>query len=212
MDRPVILTKVRTLAHVVRHTACLRRPRPGGLVAVGDSITEGRGLPRYGLLADNSWLSYVVRNRAIPYGYNDARSGQTTEELVRRLPPMLDRHPAVVVVASGTNDTSPPDTIRLIGQAVEAIGRAGAKPVLCTVAPRRERAADVAALNAGLRQLAARHHLPLIDFHAVLADGDDFKPGLSEDGVHPNVAASRLMAQAAEPVLIDAFARLGHSL
>jgi lysophospholipase L1-like esterase len=164
----------------------------GGLAAVGDSITVGGGQPRYGLLADDSWVSYVVSTGRVAYGYNAAVSGQTTEELIRGLPAVLNRRPRVVVVATGTNDTEPSKTIDLIREALEQISQAGAEPVLATIPPLVPRAPDVAVLNRGLRSLAGQYSLRLIDFNAVLADGDEFRAGLSDDGIHPNVKGSQL--------------------
>jgi hypothetical protein len=68
------------------------------------------------------------------------------------------------------------------------------------------KAAEIGALNTGLRGIAQRCSLRLIDFNAVLSEGDEFKAGLSDDGKHPNARASRLMAESAEPVLIEVFA------
>ena len=68
---------VKRLADLVRHTRSIRRPRAGGLVAVGDSITTGTGEPRFGLLADDSWVTYVVGKGKVRYGFNAAVSGQS---------------------------------------------------------------------------------------------------------------------------------------
>jgi len=175
------------------------------LAAVGDSITVGTGAPRYGFLTDDSWVSYIVSRGRVAYGNNAAVRGQTTEELLARLPAVLNRRPTVVVVTTGTNDSSPSRTIDLISEVVEQVRRVHAEPVLATIPPLVPKAADVNELNGCLRTLVRKRAVRLIDFNAVLADGDEFKAGLTDDGKHPNMRASQLMAQAAEPVLVDAF-------
>ena len=171
------------------------------MITVGDSITVGGGEPKWGFLADDSWVAHVVAAGAAPYGFDASVRGQTTEMLLQGLPTVLRRRPRVVVVTTGTNDRTADVTVALVAIIVERVREVSAQPVLATVPPCREKAEQIARLNDGLRRLADARCLELIDFHGVLADEDHFKPGLSEDEKHPNVQAARLMAESAATVL-----------
>src|ERR1019366_5277862 len=52
-------------------------------------------------------------------------------------------------------------------------------------------------LNRNIAALAAATHSMLIDFHAAVADGDQYRAGWSSDGIHPTLEAADAMAKAA---------------
>ena len=65
--------------------------------------------------------------------------------------------------------------------------RWGVVPVLSTIPGRNDDAeadAQVPAYNGAVRELARRHHLPLVDLHRALEPLP--QRGLASDGVHPN--------------------------
>ncbi|MEY4952668.1 MAG: hypothetical protein RL299_1092, partial [Pseudomonadota bacterium] len=62
----------------------------------------------------------------------------------------------------------------------------------------------IAQLNRQLRELTQRRGLILADFHAAMVapDGATYRPGFSDDGIHPSPAAYRAL----EPVVRSALA------
>jgi lysophospholipase L1-like esterase len=69
-------------------------------------------------------------------------------------------------------------------------------------APEVRPAAQIVALNAWLKAYARTNGLTYVDYYGALAGPDGgMKPGLSDDGVHPNRRAYALMRQALEAAL-----------
>lgn len=210
----------RRLIRAARETRAFRRPSPGGVAALGDSITRGNGEPEWGLLGRTSWLSHAVADGDLPYSGNLACGGWTTDMVVNSLPSAIARRPRVVTICTGTNDVlwqSPPEpAFSRIRQLIERIAVAGAQPVLCTLPPLVVFPGDqqapidravVEAFNSGLRGLAAETSVPVIDFHGLLVGEDGgYAAGMSADGIHPTEAAARRMGVAAIPVLRRALA------
>jgi lysophospholipase L1-like esterase len=149
--------------------------------------------------------------------------GQTTPQmLVRFTQDVIALRPAVVVILAGTNDiagNTGPSTLEMIQDNLAAmtdLAQAhGIRVVLSSVLPvldypwKRglEPAPRIVALNAWMREFAARRGAVYLDYHAAMRDDrDGMRPELAYDGVHPTEAGFRLMAPLAERAIAEALA------
>ncbi len=167
------------------------------IVALGDSLTAG-----YGVAPDESWPA-LLQTELAREGYryrvvNAGVSGDTTAGALRRLDWVLRVRPEIAMVALGANDG-------LRGLPVTAMARN-----LETIVERL-RASGTAVLLAGMRvppnygddyarefatafaDVARRTHVTLMPF---LLDGVAAKAALNQaDGIHPNAAGHRVIAE-----------------
>ncbi|MFI5337038.1 MAG: SGNH/GDSL hydrolase family protein [Opitutales bacterium] len=189
----------------------LGAPAPGEVrvVFLGDSITDS--WPNTG--------TFFSRRHYIGRGI----SGQTTPQmLVRFQQDVAALGPKVVVILAGTNDVAgntgpynPELTRNCLASMVELAQARGIRVVLASVLPAfdypwrtgLQPAAKIAALNAWIKDYAARNHCVYLDYFAAMADS---RPGLkaeySEDGVHPNAAGYAVMEPLAEQAIAQALA------
>lgn len=182
---------------------CVERGHDGRIVALGDSITLGEGDPSWNFQGDESWFSYATCDGGYAYGWNAGVNGNTTKQMLARFTDdVADRHPREVVLLAGTNDVFqrvPIDvtTLRLADLVTRAKALA---PVvrIGTIPPFDDptRHADVEALNARIRQLADAEHIGLVDFYAAVELRGAYRPGWTDDGIHPTTTAARAMAEA----------------
>ncbi len=145
-----------------------------------------------------------------PY-INRGISGQTTPQiLVRFRQDVIALKPKVVVILAGTNDiagnTGPSSLEMIEGNLMSMVDLAkanGIRVVLASVLPADRykwkpelRPADtIVALNAWMKQYAAREGIVYLDYHSAMAnEAHGLRADLSPDGVHPNEAGYRLMA------------------
>ncbi len=189
------------LCRYQRENAALPPPSRQRVVFLGDSITEGwKDL-------DPAFFTHDRLDRGI--------SGQTTAQmLVRFRADVIDLHPAVVHIMAGTNDvagnTGPTSLAIIQGNIASMAEQArahGARVIIASIPPAAQfgwypslrPAATIIAMNAWLREYAARQHYVYVDYHAVLSDGQGgFKASLAGDGVHPNAAGYAAMRPLAE--------------
>jgi acyl-CoA thioesterase I len=185
------------------------------VVFMGDSITEGWGQKGAATFPDHGEFfpgkPYV--NRGI--------SGQTTPQmLVRFRQDVIDLKPKVVVLLAGTNDIAENTgkiTLREIGgniASMSELSRAnGIQVVLCSVLPASEfrwhpglePAPKIRALNAWIKDYAAKSGYVYVDYYASMSNsGGGLKTELSPDGVHPNKAGYEIMAPLAEAGITEA--------
>jgi lysophospholipase L1-like esterase len=177
--------------------AAPERPR---VVFMGDSITENWKM------GDPELFEHGVLNRGI--------SGQTTPQmLVRFRSDVIALKPRMVHILAGTNDLAgntgpnrPQDFKDNIMSMAELARAHGIRVVLASIPPaasfnwrpQLHPASQIQELNRWLRDYASRNGFDYIDYYSVLAAPDgDFKPGLSNDGVHPNREGYRLMRKQA---------------
>lgn len=198
------------LARYRAANAALPTPRASALRVVfyGNSITEG--FARY---FDELFPGRGYIGRGI--------SGQTTPQLlVRFRQDVIALKPAAVVILAGTNDlagNTGPSTLEMIqdnlASMTELAQANGIRVVLASVLPASdypwkpglEPAPKIAALNAWMRQYAARRGATYLDYHAAMADDRGGLPrSLSPDGVHPNAAGYRVMAPLAQKAVEQA--------
>ena len=179
------------------------------VVALGDSLTAGLGVA-----VDEAWPALIearLRREGYPYRVvNAGVSGDTTAGALRRVDWVLRNRPQVAVVALGANDG-------LRGLGTDAMER----NLLAIV--ERLRASGARVLVAGMRvptnygdaygqafrevfpDVARRTGSVLMPF---LLDGVATDPHLNlADGIHPNAAGHRVIAERLWPHLVTLLAR-----
>lgn len=179
------------------------------VVALGDSLTAGLGVA-----AEEAWPALVdarLRREGYPYRVvNAGVSGDTTAGGLRRVDWVLRSRPEVAVVALGANDG-----LRGLGtEAMEANLlaivdrlRAGGARVLVVgmEVPPNYGAAYARAFRGVFVDVARRTGAALMPF---LLDGVAADPRLNQaDGIHPNTAGHRAIAERIWPHLILLLAR-----
>ena len=179
------------------------------VVALGDSLTAGLGVA-----AEEAWPALVdarLRREGYPYRVvNAGVSGDTTAGGLRRVDWVLRSRPEVAVVALGANDG-----LRGLGtEAMEANLlaivdrlRAGGARVLVVgmEVPPNYGAAYARAFRGVFVDVARRTGAALMPF---LLDGVAADPRLNQaDGIHPNAAGHRAIAERIWPHLVLLLAR-----
>lgn len=167
--------------------------RPGDVVMLGDSITEG---------AD--WPALLPRVRI----HNEGIGGDDTAGVLRRLALVTDRQPGKVFVMIGTNDIgkgvhSPDAIVNNIATIVDQI-RANSPTTeiyLQSVLPRLPRRADeVSSVNRGIEAVAEDRGATWIDLRPIFDRGDGgMNLRLAPDALHPNVEGNGRWAEFLAP-------------
>jgi acyl-CoA thioesterase I len=200
------------LARYREENARLAPPARGEdrVVFMGDSITEGWGR------LDRFFPGKPYLNRGI--------SGQTTPQmLVRFRPDVIDLKPRVVVILAGTNDIAgntgpmtPQMTEENLMSMVDLARANHIRVVLASVLPAfdfpwrpgLEPAPKIAALNAWIKEYAARNRIVYLDYYTAMVDArGGLKAELTKDGVHPNDAGYAVMAPLTEKAIAQALGR-----
>lgn len=149
-------------------------------------------------------------------------SGQTTPQMLLRFrQDVIALKPDVVVILGGTNDIAGNTGISTlemiednIASMTELAQAHGIQVVLCAVLPvfdypwkqGLEPAPKIIALNAWLKDYAARVGATYVDLHTPMADArQGLRADLGPDGVHPNEAGYRIMAPLIEEGISAAF-------
>src|SRR4051812_2861645 len=177
------------------------------VVFMGNSITE-LWAPRFNSLFPGK--PYIGRGI----------SGQTTPQmLVRFRQDVIALNPKVVVILGGTNDiagNTGPSTLEMIednlASMTELAKANGINVVLVSVLPAfdypwkrgLEPAPKIVALNAWIKQCAAKIGAVYLDLHTPMADErQGMNANLSGDGVHPNAAGYALMSPLPERAIAE---------
>lgn len=185
------------------------RPR---VVFLGDSITQ------YWERLDPQFYSDGLINRGI--------AGQASPQVLLRLQPdALVLKPRIIHLMVGLNDIvgirgwSRPDDYRNNIEAMLTLARASGVPVIIGAIPPAKNdgwgtgvrpVARTRAFNAWLRAVAQRDGLVFADYWTALAAPDGtMRPGLSDDGYHPNAAGYAAMAPVARAAVAEAERRMG---
>ena len=169
------------------------RPTSGtAIIAFGDSLVAGNGTSGRG-----DFVSVLSTRLGVPI-INAGRSGDTTGAALNRLQDdVLARDPRVVIVLLGGNDLlrGVPQAQRLanITQIVERIRGAGAAVILVGLTDTL-----INPFGASLEDLADRTDATFVPG---ILDGVLGRQDLMADGIHPNNAGHRLMADRIEPAL-----------
>jgi len=189
----------------------------GRVVFLGDSITEGWGMKA---TATSPGRGEFFPGK--PY-LNRGISGQTTPQmLVRFRDDVIALRPKAVVILGGINDiaenTGPTTLEEIEGNiaSMAELGRLeGIRVVLCSVVPASdfpwhrglEPAPKVRALNAWMKDYAAKNNLVYVNYYDAMANADGgMKANLASDGVHPTKAGYEIMAPLAEKGIAQALA------
>ncbi len=159
----------------------------------------------------------ALAGESVEVGFVDRGiSGQTTAVMLARFRrDVIDLNPKAVVILAGINDIAQNNgAIKLenvFGNIVSMCELAkfnGIRVVLCSVLPcdrfswrpEIKPAAAVAELNTMLRQYAAEHKIPYVDYHAAFDNGSGgLDARFSQDGCHPTLYGYTLM----EPMVVE---------
>jgi len=171
----------------------------GTVLFVGTSLTAGLGLEpeqAYPSLVeakiDSAGLPYTVTNAGI--------SGETSSALLRRLDWLLEGKFDVIVIETGANDGLRGIPVATARRNIDSIltrvrtARPDARVMLVQMeAPPNLGAAYTTAFRDMYGELAARHGVELMPF---LLEGVAGDPRLNQpDGIHPNVAGAKRVAE-----------------
>jgi acyl-CoA thioesterase-1 len=195
-----------------RSTAAPVAPTPSAagplVVFLGDSLTAGLGLP-----ADDAFPAQVgrllAREGETIRVVNAGVSGDTSAGALRRLSWLLGQRPRVVVVEVGANDALRGQPLEAIEgnlrRIVEAVEDAGAEVLLLGMRiPPSYGATYADGFAAIFPRVAEEEGVRLVDF---LLAGVGGRPELNqEDGIHPNAAGHRRMAELVAPALREVLA------
>jgi acyl-CoA thioesterase-1 len=179
------------------------------VVALGDSLTAGLGVA-----AEEAWPALIdarLRREGYPYRVvNAGVSGDTTAGGLRRVDWVLRSRPEVAVVALGANDGLrglPTDAMEanLLG-IVERLRTAGVRVLVAGMqVPPNYGAAYARAFQDVFQDVARRTGAALMPF---LLDGVAADPRLNlPDGIHPNAAGHRAIAEHVWPHLVALLTR-----
>jgi acyl-CoA thioesterase-1 len=177
-------------------TARGQAPAPLTIVAFGDSLTSGHRLP----LANAYPAVLEARLKAAGLHatvVNEGVSGDTTAGALRRLSRALARSPQIVIVELGVNDGLrgiPVPQIRAnLAAMIEAAQAQQAEVLLCAMEALPLQGWQYTIdFHRMYDELAEKYHLTLVPFvmNGVLGNRDL----ISSDGVHPNAAGARTIA------------------
>ncbi len=178
------------------------------VVFYGDSITDGWGRVQGAFFPGKPYI-----NRGI--------SGQTTPQMVVRFrQDVVALKPKVVVILAGTNDVagntgpSTPEMTEDNFMSMVDIARANdIRVVLASILPASDYpwkpgvdpGPKIVALNAWLKEYAAKRNLVYLDYYAAMVnDKLGMRPDLASDGVHPTTAGYDIMSPLAERAIAEA--------
>ena len=185
------------------------------LVCIGDSITQGYGVPR-----GFSWFDLLHEKATFPMinrGINGAGLGDL---LFCFQEDVLNNTPSHVMIFAGLNEIITGfETKRLFSKArklIELSKENKIEPLLATlITPRphvvtagwiyghgyEEIRKEVHHFNTFLKEEAAKEHLLLLDFHQLFLNSHQDRE-LFPDGIHPNAKAHARMAEYLENFLL----------
>lgn len=173
------------------------------IVALGDSLTAG-----FGVAPDEAWPALVeARLRRDGYAYrvvNAGVSGDTSAGALRRVPWVLRARPEVAIVALGANDGlrgQRADALRAnLTDIVTRLRAGGARVLLAGMRLPPNYGADFAREFAQAFVDVAKH--ARVAFMPFLLDGVAADARLNlPDGIHPNPAGHRVVAERIWPFL-----------
>lgn len=158
------------------------------IVALGDSLTAGYGLPQAQSFPAQLEAALKARGQNVRV-VNAGVSGDTASAALKRLDWALPDDASAVIVELGANDALqglPPDkTEEALAKIIERLQAKGLTVLLAGMeAPRNMGAAYVEAFGAIYPELAAQYDVLLYPF---FLDGAALNDGLMQkDGIHPN--------------------------
>lgn len=202
------------------HTEDHRGPAPAAgaaadevhILALGDSLTAGYGLPqRQGFVPQLE--AYLRRHGIRAHVTNAGVSGDTAAQGLERLAWTLDgleRRPDVAIVALGANDMlrglPPAQTREALDAILAELKRRGVRLVVAGMVAAPNLGPDFAGrFNAIYPQLARTHGARLYPFFLQNVAG---QRALNQaDGIHPNFAGVKRMVAGIAPALVETAGR-----
>ncbi|MGH7319367.1 MAG: arylesterase [Candidatus Rokuibacteriota bacterium] len=173
------------------------------LVTLGDSLTAG-----FGVAQEQAWPALVAAHlRREGYAYrvvNAGVSGDTSAGGLRRVGWVLRARPEIVIVALGANDGLRGQSVNAmrvnLSEIVAGLRTGGAQVLLAGMRIPPNYGADFTRAFADVfPEVARRARVPFMPF---LLDGVAADPGLNQaDGIHPNAAGHRVIAERIWPFL-----------
>jgi acyl-CoA thioesterase-1 len=171
------------------------------IVVLGDSLavspSVGQSFPAV--------LQTLIENERLPWQVTNAGiSGDTTAGGLRRIEALLTPDVGVLVLALGANDGLggvPLDPLESnLSRTIEIAQARNTRVLLCGMeTPPRHGWDYTIAFHGVFPRLAARHGVPLVPF---LLQGVALVPEMNgSDGIHPNAAGARRIAQTIWPYL-----------
>lgn len=180
-------------------------------VFLGDSITRGATQDTtWGGVTEWSWFYRLLDDTegVVRYGGMVAENGMSTSWMAGQAYNALALGPDILIVHGGTNDVSgevdPAYVVGNLQRIKDAADSVGVPLAVCTIPPRADPAADARALavNAAIREWGALEGVPVLDTGEPLRDPmGGWRPGYTNDGLHPTPEAAVLMSRAAAEAL-----------
>src|SRR5438477_3042224 len=169
---------------------------PLKIVAFGDSLTSGHRLPVKD--AYPAVLEKKMKAAGLPFSViNQGVSGDTTAGALRRLDRALEEKPQILIVELGVNDglrgVPVPQVKANLEKIIAAAQERNVEVLLCAMeALPLQGWQYTIEFHKMYEDLAAKYGVPLVPF---LMNGVLGNPDLiSDDGVHPNAAGARYIA------------------
>jgi lysophospholipase L1-like esterase len=196
--------------HAENATVLPPKANENRVVFLGDSITDSWGRGEAQFFPGKPYI-----NRGI--------SGQTTPQmLIRMRPDVIALKPKAMVLLAGTNDlagNTGPMTLEMIEDNIMSISDlakangirvvlASVLPVCDYIKPQTERRPPdkIVALNAWLRNYAARQNFVYLNYYDAMVDAKGMlKQELTFDCLHPNDAGYSVMQPLAEKAIAQVF-------
>lgn len=185
----------------------------GLIVALGDSLTAGLGLPE-----GDAWPAQLERRlRAAGFRWkvvNAGISGETSSGARARLEWVLRLKPDILVLETGANDGLrgvPPHVLREnLDAMLTTLGERGVTAVLAGMQMLRNLGpAYTTAFARVYPDLAQKHRAILIPF---FLEGVAGEPSLNQDdGIHPTAGGYRVVTDLAYPRVVEAIGRVRSS-
>lgn len=200
------------LALAVPLAGAAEQPRDVRILAFGDSLTAGFGLPRQqGFVPQLQ--AYLRRQGMRAHVVNAGVSGDTAAQGLQRLVWTLDgleSPPDLAIVALGANDMLRGLPTDQTGEALDAIvgelRRRNIRVLVSGMVAAPNMGPDYAArFNAIYADIARRHGATLQPFFLDGVAGD--RTLNQPDGIHPNFAGVKLMVLGIAPRVTEALAR-----
>lgn len=175
------------------------------LLAFGDSLTAGYGLPSDQSIPARLQALLAKKGLAVEV-INGGVSGDTSADGLARLDWALADHPNAVLLELGANDAlrgiDPKLTYANLDQILARLTATGAKVLLVgMLAPANWGSDYQHEFDAIYHRLADKYHVPLYPF---ILDGVALDPKLTQqDGLHPNAAGAEIVAERLTPYVVD---------
>ncbi len=178
--------------------------RPVRLLAFGDSLVHGYGLPAGATFPEQ--LEAALRQRGFAVEViNGGNSGDTTAAARARLAWSLVPRPDVALIELGANDglrgLEPAATYDNLDAILRSLAAEGVPALLAgMLAPRNLGAEYAAEFDAVFPRLADEHG---VDYYPFFLDGVALQPALNQaDGLHPNEAGVAVIVERILPSVI----------